>query len=171
MPYIEVDNGSKHNAFKWWGDIEESKKYCIATLNSTVSEFGGDSERVVLCGFSRGAIGCNVLGLHDDKIASLWRGFFCHSHYDGVREKTWYPHGEREQAIRRLHRLNGRPQWISHEVTVEPTREYLNQVAPDGPFTFEALPFPNHSDAWVLRDIPLRRDARQWLHNLLADKK
>ena len=41
---------------------------------------------VILCGFSRGAIGVNYIGLHDDQIAALWAGFITHDHYDGVLE-------------------------------------------------------------------------------------
>jgi len=34
-----------------------------------------DRAAVILSGFSRGAIGCNYLGLHNEEIAGLWLAF------------------------------------------------------------------------------------------------
>ena len=68
----------------------------------------------------------------------------------------------------RLERLRGRPQWISHESSVEAVATYLRSTGITGDFTLRALPFRNHTDAWVLRDIPLRREARAWLQRVLA---
>lgn len=167
MPFVEMADGTKRNALRWWGNVEETKRYCIATVRDICARFGGDADRVVLCGFSRGAIACNFIGLHDDEISSLWRAFFCHSHYDGVREKWPYPGADRASALTRLARLHGRPQWISHEGSVAETETYLRAHAAVGRFTFAALPFPNHTDTWILRDLPLRRQARAWLREVV----
>lgn len=166
MPFVEVAGGTKRNALKWWGDVEETKRYCVATVKDVCTRLGGDERRVVLCGFSRGAIACNFIGLHDDEIANLWRAFFCHSHYDGVREGWPYSGADRASAQRRLARLHGRPQWISHEESVATTEAYLRTTGVNGRFTFAALPFPNHTDTWLLRDLPLRQQARAWLHEV-----
>jgi hypothetical protein len=37
------------------------------------------------------------------------------------------------------------------------------------PFTFQAIRFRNHSDQWVLRDIPERQALRDWVRAVLAD--
>jgi hypothetical protein len=63
--------------------------------------------------------------------------------------------------------MRGRPQFISHESSVQETKAYLQAVAPNGAFTFQALPYRNHTDAWVLRDIPERRVLREWVQNVL----
>ncbi|MSU50483.1 MAG: hypothetical protein EXS37_15590 [Opitutus sp.] len=168
LPFVEVDATGKRNAPKWWGDVEETKRYCLATVKATCAEFGGDPKKVVVAGFSRGSIAGNFIGLHDDAIAALWCGFFCHSHYDGVRENWPYPGADRVSAAARLRRLNGRPQWISHEGSVAPTQEYLRGTGIAGAFTFETLNFRNHSGDWVLRDVPERRAARRWLEKILA---
>lgn len=170
LPCVDVsENGDKHNCLQWWGDVEETKRYCIATVRDTCERYGGDTTRVCLCGFSRGAIACNYIGLHDDAIASLWCGFFCHSHYDGVR--SWpYSESDGPAAIRRLRRLAGRPQWISHEMDISPVREFIRQNHIDGSFTLTHIPYPNHSAAWVLRDIPERAEARQWLRHVIGTK-
>ncbi len=168
LPFVEEDVAGKRNATKWWGDVEETKRYCRATVNAVCAAFGGDSRRVVLAGFSRGAIACNFIGLHDDTMASLWCAFFCHSHYDGVKETWPYAGADRSSAAVRLRRLNDRPQWICHEVSVGPTQDYLRGTGVTGAFTFQTLNFHNHSDQWVLRDIPERRAARRWLDNVFT---
>jgi hypothetical protein len=168
MPYVAVAGDRKENAITWWGDVEETQRYCRKTLAFVCERYGGDPKKVVLAGFSRGAIGCNYLGLHDDGIAGLWRAFFTFSHYDGVQ--NWgYAGADRAAALERLKRLNGRPQWISMEQSVEPLRAYVEGSGVKGSFTFQTIPFRNHSDQWVLRDIPERRAARAWLKKVLAD--
>jgi hypothetical protein len=164
LPFVETATG-KRNALKWWGDEAESARYAIETVQEVCAKYGGDPRRVVLMGFSRGAIACNHLGLRDDAIASLWCGMLCHSHYDGVRR--WpYPGSDRAAALARLQRLRGRPQFISHEGGTADTEAYLKSTGLTAPFTFVDFPYRNHTDTWALRDCELRRRARAWLHEI-----
>lgn len=164
LPY--VDKTGTRNERKWWGSLERTVEYCKTVVPRVCKAFGGDEDRVVLVGFSRGAIACNYIGLHDDEIASLWTAFVCHSHYDGVRR--WpYADSDRRAAARRLARLGDRPQWISHEQSVSETAAYLRDAYPSGRFTFAVLPFVNHTDRWVLRDVPMRSQMRLWLRAVL----
>lgn len=170
MPF--VDTTQQQNAKEWWGDVEATVAYCLKTVQRICTEYGGDASAVFLAGFSRGAIACNYIGLHDDDIAALWRGFICHSHYDGVQ--VWpYSGSDREAALVRLHRLGERPQWISHEATteiempLEATCRYLQQSYPTGRFTFQQMPFAAHTDTWVLWDTPERQALRQWFQHIL----
>jgi hypothetical protein len=169
LPFVDTKYGHKQNSTIWWGDVEETKRYCVATVRDVCARVGGDAKHVVLAGFSRGAIACNFIGLHDDEIASLWCGFFCHSHYDGVREGWPFPGADRASAMVRLQRLRGRPQWISQEKGgVVETEKYLRGTGVAGDFTFVPMPFDNHTDQWVLRDLPERTQAREWLRKVLA---
>ena len=163
MPFVEADANGKRNAVKWWGDVAETKRYCIATVKDVCARLGGDPDRLILAGFSRGSIACNFIGLHDDEIAKLWRAFICHSHYDGVREGWPYAGADRASALERLKRLRDRPQWISHEGGTQATESYLRSTGVEGRWTFQALPFRNHTDSWVLRDLPIRKALRDWL--------
>ena len=159
LPYVSEDG--QHNQRQWWGNTEATVEYCCRTVPRICAQTGGDPQAVLLAGFSRGAIACNYIGLRDDRIAELWCGFLCHSHYDGVR--SWgYPGDDGDAARRRLGRLNGRPQFISHEGSVQPARDFLNTCGASAPFTFIDLPYRNHTDTWVLRDIPERTALRLW---------
>lgn len=161
-----VDPAKKQVALNWWGDPDATAKYCVETVRHVCSELGGDPKAVVLTGFSRGAIACNYIGLRNDEIAALWCGMLPHSHYDGVRR--WpYADSDELSAAARLKRLGSRPQFISHETSIDATRDYLKRQSSEGKFTFLAIPFPNHSDQWVLKDIPERKAAREWLMDVI----
>lgn len=167
LPYLRGD-GAKL-AQTWWGDPpahdpSPTLRYAHAAIHETCLRHGGDSNRVVFCGFSRGAIAGNALGLHDDETARLWSAFFLFSHYDGVR--SWpFPGSDRASARARLQRLNGRPQFICGEGTqTDQTLAYLAEALPGATnLTFHATGFRNHSDAWILRPSPARAAARMWL--------
>lgn len=166
LPYVSRDR--KRNQLQWWGDVAATVDYCKKAVRAICRDYGGDPAAVFIAGFSRGAIACNFIGLHDDEIAGLWRGFIAHSHYDGVR-KWRYPGSDRRSAAERLKRLRGRPQFVSHEGSVEATRKYIESARVDGAFTFQALPYRNHTDSWVLRDIPERKALREWVARVLKD--
>jgi hypothetical protein len=166
LPFVSKTPKGGEVSLKWWGDVEETKRYCTATVREVCQDWNGNTQQVFLAGFSRGAIAANYIGLHDDAIASLWCGFVCHSHYDGVR-RWGYADDDADSALARLRRLKGRPQWISQEASVNSTKDYLQATGIPGSFTFVPLPFRNHSDQWVLRDLPERRTLRDWVNRCL----
>ena len=169
MPYVRIVGAQKDNAILWWGDLEETQRYCLKTVALVCDAYGGDAKRLVLAGFSRGAIGCNYIGLRDDAIAPIWRAFITFSHYDGQLTQWGYPGADRASALSRLKRLKGRPQFISMENSVESIRQYLGSTGIAGDFTFQTIRFRNHSDQWVLRDVPERKALRDWLRRALGD--
>jgi hypothetical protein len=160
-------------AITWWGnppayDPQPTLKYLRETVKSVCHDYGGDESKVVLCGFSRGAIACNYLGLYDDETARLWCGFLSYSHYDGV--KTWpYPLSDRESALVRLKRLGNRPQFICGEGSnAQVTETYLRPLLPSANLTFLSTGFRNHNDAWTLRPSPARDKAKEWLKRVVS---
>ncbi len=166
LPYL--NNAGTANVTRWWGnapkyDAGPTVAYCKKVVPWICQQYGGDPDRVVLCGFSRGAIACNFLGLHDDEVAKLWRVFIPYSHYDGVRRWN-YPGSDKTSALIRLKRLGNRQQFICHEGNgVQATRKFLRESMPNGPFTFHPTGFRNHNDAWLLRPSPTRKALRLWL--------
>ncbi len=166
MPFVDTVN--RRNAITWWGDAAATVDYCLKAVRLVCETYGGDPSAVIAAGFSRGAIGTNYIGLRDDLIADIWLAFFPYSHYDGVR--SWTPGDRPADALERLKRLKGRASFLTHEVSVDPTRLYLDTTGVRAPFTLRALPYRNHNDAWTLRDIPLRREARAWLRDTVRAK-
>jgi hypothetical protein len=66
--------------------------FIVSTVKHVVSTYNGDPTRVVLAGFSRGAIGVNYLGLANDAIAALWCASIAYTHYDGQPEDAQRPY-------------------------------------------------------------------------------
>ena len=174
-----VAEGRRENAVTWWGDLDATLDYCKTNVVRVCEQFGGDPENVLLCGFSRGAIGCNFLGLADDEIAGVWKGFITHDHYDGIRE--WpYEGCDRASALTRLERLDGRPQLICQNGTTREIETYLGPHAGLGEFTFLDVPvaalfdIPEgnvihpHTDLWMSKENLQRRRARAWLSKTIG---
>ena len=172
MPYVQL--GGLSNATRWWGDRQATIDYCKTNLPRILAEFGGDPDNLVIVGFSRGAIACSYIGLADDQIASLWKGVFAHDHFDGQQE--WgYPHDDRDCALARLSRLDGRPVLVSGI-----GNDYLKNHQDLAQFTFLPVPVTEiydilegpvlheHTDAWMHRDSESRRAARRWLEDVVG---
>ena len=177
LPYISKD-GSK-NEVTWWGDTQATIDYALKNVPRTCQKFGADPDRVILCGFSRGAIAVSYLGLHNDEISKLWSGFVAHDHFDGVKEwrKPWGSPLDKYQkeATQRLARLKGRPLFICQQNSTKATRDFLTDRVPLTNITFLDVPvsqifpaFPNpiakhpHTDRWPLIHSPSRDSAWEW---------
>lgn len=168
MPFISKDG--TQNQLSWWGDRERSIEYTIEAVNNICREFGGDTSKVFLAGFSRGAIACNYIGLHNDKIAGLWTGFIANTHYDGVRTDWGYPDCDAQSAIERLNRLKGRPQIIISEKNGPlDSRNFIEQLGVKGDFTYLTIPYRNHDPRWILQNINERQLLRKWIRDRLFE--
>ncbi|TWT68477.1 hypothetical protein [Crateriforma conspicua] len=185
LPY--VDESGKRNAPNWWGDIDATVHYAKVNVPRIIRRFNADPDAVFLCGFSRGAIGVSLIGLHDDEIASHWTAFVTHDHFDGVRQWRSTDWGSplddyREQAIRRIKRAGNRPWLVSQNGNIDPTKDFLRaSLSHTEHFTFlpvntrEALgEFPNalakaaHTDAWLLKPSRYRTSAWNWVNDVLS---
>ena len=180
MPYVE--KGRKENAVTWWGDKQATVDYCKANLPRICKQFGGDLDNVFICGFSRGAIGASYIGLADDDIAALWKGMFTHDHFDG--QKKWaYPDSDRASALKRLARLKGRPVLVCGQRASHVRDRFLKDHLDLARFTFLDVPTSkmfkipegqfvhSHTDLWMHRQSKCRQQARNWLQDLLNEKR
>lgn len=172
LPYISSERTIQT---RWWGDVEATLDYCRKVIRRVCEDFGGDHSAVFLCGFSRGAIGCGYLGLHDDAVADIWLGFVAYSHFDGVIDSWGYAGADRASARRRLRRIAGRASYLCGEPAdpkhnVAATREYIEASRVPGAFTFRELSFRNHNDAWTLRPSEDRQHLRDWIARTLRDR-
>lgn len=170
VPYLNAKGDQV--AIKWWGDAptydpQPTIKHLRESVPSICRDFSGDPTKVVLAGFSRGAIACGYLGLHDEETSKLWCAFFAYSHFDGV--KKWpYPSSDRESALTRLQRLANRPVFICGEGSnAQETESHLRPLLPKADLTFLSTGFRNHNDAWTLRHSDARDQAREWLHRVV----
>jgi hypothetical protein len=192
LPNVAVDGG--HNEVTWWGDVEATVAYAKQNVPRICAEFGGDPGRVLVCGFSRGAIGVNFIGLHDDEIAKLWCGFVSHDHYDGEKEwagTSWGAPLEdyRRGAAERLARLAGRPALICEGGSTARTKAWLDSsgvpvesvkyldVRIDEIFPrLPCEPAPGlvvvngHTDRWTLVESHDTATARAWVERAIAPK-
>jgi hypothetical protein len=188
LPYIS-DDGNE-NVVKWWGDTDATVAYAKRNVSRIIKDLGADPNAVFLCGFSRGAIGVNYIGLHDDQIARLWTAFITHDHFDGVRgwRNTawgWPPDQYRAEATKRLRRVGNRPYLVSQNGTDRDTEDYVRSVlSGDNNFTFLSVnteeilgAFPNtfapaaHTDRWLLKPSRYRTAAWAWINGVAIGEK
>ncbi len=183
LPYVAKDR--RKNERTWWGDIDATVGYAKTNIPRICDEFGGEPKKVVLCGFSRGAIGVSFLGLHDDEVAKLWCGLWAHDHFDGMLEWKGQPWGSplaryREEAAVRLRRLQGRPVLISQAYPGNQTRDFVEPLAAKnvdyltidmgvlyGKFPNDAVKHP-HNDRWPLRESAAASQVRAWFVRVTA---
>lgn len=78
MPFIDRAGGTI--AESGWGDPDDTADYVIRMVDDVCHRFGGDRDNLVLTGFSRGALACGFIGLRNDRIAALWKGFHASRH-------------------------------------------------------------------------------------------
>jgi hypothetical protein len=98
MPFLTSDLGSRTTiSTSWWGCPEATPRgdckaaynatptidYAVRTVELMIERYGGDPKRVMVTGWSRGAIACGAIGLANDRIAKLWRVFMPYAHQDG----------------------------------------------------------------------------------------
>jgi hypothetical protein len=192
LPFVAADG--HRNAPTWWGDESATIAYAKANVPRICREFGGDPGRVVLCGFSRGAIAVSFIGLADDEIAALWCGLVTHDHFDGERQwgTAWGSPLDRYRAAARgrLARLGARPLLVCQAGGTAGIRRWLDSTGL--PFEgasyldvrigdiFPVLPQrlapgieakSTHTDRWVLVDSPDTERARAWVARVLADEQ
>lgn len=99
MPFLSAELGNLTEiSTYWWGcpssdasrpcsaaefDITPTIKYLHSALSQAIDLYGGDPERVVVTGWSRGAIATGAIGLYDDATSRLFKAFVPYSHLDG----------------------------------------------------------------------------------------
>jgi len=190
LPFVAADG--RGNAPTWWGDEAATIAYAKVNVPRICREFGGDPDRVILCGFSRGAIAVSFIGLADDEIAALWCGLVTHDHFDGVREWSGTAWGApldryRAAARARLVRLGARPLLVCQTGGTSGIRRWLDSTGLPLPGVtyldvrigeiFPVLPHEiapglvatnSHTDRWTLVDSPDTRQAREWVAGILA---
>ena len=188
LPCISEDHAD--NAVRWWGDERATVAYAKRYVPAIVEEFHADSRAIFLCGFSRGAIGVNYIGLHDDEIARLWTAFVSHDHFDGVKEWRRTDWGSplksyRQAAIERLRRVGGRPYLVSQNRSAAANEAFIRSALTEAESrncTFHSVPvsriigpLPNqfgkttHTDRWLFKPSPNRQEVWRWMNSVVSE--
>lgn len=126
-----------------------------AVMADLCANWGGDPDRLFLCGFSRGAIACGYIGLRDEDIAGLWKGFIACQHYDGSWGTTM------EDAVTRAPRFQGKA-IFQVDNDREKYRSVVEATAPEVRWSWGQSGLNYHSPAMFLDGRPLLREVRAW---------
>jgi len=180
LPFVA--KGGQTTEVTWWGDTDATVAYAKKCISRLVERGWADPQRIILCGFSRGAIAVSYIGLHDDEIAKIWAGFLTHDHFDGTVEWKKTDWGTplakyQAEAATRLRRVKGRPFWVGQNKSTAKTQEFLAAQGLSGPNyhfcdipideIFKALPEQErphpHTDLWALLPSKQADEARVWL--------
>ncbi|MEK0446060.1 MAG: hypothetical protein RLZZ399_1381 [Verrucomicrobiota bacterium] len=158
MPF--VDRAAGKIAEDGWGNADDTADYALRMVEEICTRFGGDRQNVLLTGFSRGAIACGYIGLRNDRIAALWKGFHACQHYDGDGWRGATLSGALERAAR------FRGQAVFHTDNPQKTFQPLMDVMKvPVKWTQSGLRF--HSTAMFLDDRPSTQELREWFWKLV----
>jgi len=152
LPFVDAaGNVAEHG----WGDPDATADFCMRAVEDVCERFGGDRTRLVLTGFSRGAIACGYIGLRNDTIAGLWRGLHCCQHYDGDGWNGSTPEG----AMERARRFRGTSVFHTDNAA-EKVQPFVDALGV--PATIVSSGLNAHSCAMFLDDRESTRQLRDW---------
>jgi sialate O-acetylesterase len=152
LPYVRAGGlDEEHNG---WGDPELTAAYARAALEDAIAHFGGDSNRLLLAGFSRGAYGADYIGLRDNNIADVWHGFILSQ---GHPKSSGGWNGSSTGFANRLARLGTRPVFLSRATW---------EGAPDTTSADPGLGSNVHADIGFLEQSTAADTLRTWLQRV-----
>lgn len=144
-----------------WGDADQTADYAIRMMEHVCDRWGGDRKNLFLAGFSRGALACGYIGLRNDRIAPLWKGFHACQHYDG----DGWRGATLESALERASRWKG----LSVFQTDNPQSRFqavMDAMKTDVVWSDSGL--GAHATTMFLDDRPSTLRLRQWFQDLVS---
>jgi hypothetical protein len=160
LPFL--DRASGRIVENGWGNADETADYAVRMVAEVCEKFGGDPDRVVLTGFSRGAIACGYIGLRNERIAALWKGFHACQHYDG----GGWNGADMPGALGRATRFKG----VAVFQTDNPREKYqavMDAMKTEVTWADSGLHW--HSTAMFLDDRPSTKQLRDWFWRLVGE--
>lgn len=158
LPFVAEDGSIAESG---WGDPDRTVAHTLAMIDDICERFGGDRENLFLTGFSRGALACGYIGLRDDRIAPLWKGFHACQHYDG----DGWNGATMEGALERAKRFRG----IGVFQTDNPPDKFAAVMeAMQVPVVWEQSGLEAHATAMFLDDRPSTEALRKWFWEMVA---
>lgn len=161
LPYVDRPNGTIAEYGFGSNNGADTAAHLMAVVDDLCENWGGDRDRLFLSGFSRGAIGCGYIGLRDDKIAALWKGFIACQHYDG---SGWGP-SQMDGAVRRAPRFKGT---AIAQIDNSPKKyqAVVDATNPQVKWTWLNSGLGYHATAMFLDDRPSMQELRKWFREV-----
>ena len=159
LPFI--DAAADRIVTDGWGDPDDTADYALRVVEHLSDRFGADRSKLVLTGFSRGAIACGFIGLRNERIASLWKAFHLCQHFDG----DGWNGSDLAGAVARARRFRGAAVFHTDnlEQAVRPVTEAMGV-----PTQFVDSGLGAHATAMFLDDRESTRCLRRWFRTLVA---
>jgi hypothetical protein len=152
---------------RWYGDNPlSSVNFWLAVLDDLNSRLSVAKDKIILSGFSRGAIGVCCIGNYNDEIASKWSAYFAHSHFDGCCIPI-------PGLDMRLNRIGKKKVLITvgeNDLAKGCSKEAYEKLLRKGhAVSYIEVPSLEHSPFWILENSESAENARNWLKNLFTE--
>lgn len=165
VPFI--DNTGYILRSYWGKDPSSIVDFWLAVLNDLNARFCIDNDKIVLSGFSRGAVSTSYIGNYNDEIASKWAAYFAHSHFDGCCQTLL---GNTNERIARIQKKKVLISVGEQDIAKKCSRgAYENLLKGGYSVTYIEVPDLDHSPFWILEDSESAEEARNWLRNLFTE--
>jgi len=162
LPFVDRPKGEIAEAGFGSKEGEDTTVYALAVIEDICANWGGDRGKLFLSGFSRGAIACGYIGLRNDKIASLWKGFVACQHYDGSKWRQ----SKMEEAVVRAPRFKGKA-IFQVDNSQEKYQPVVDATRPSVKWTWIKSGLGYHATAMFLDERPAMKQLRQWFRGLV----
>lgn len=160
VPYI--NNEGKVSG---WYFPESTVNYWLAVLDDLNAKFSIDNKKIVIAGFSLGAMATSGIGNWNDTISSKWAGYFAHAHFDKCCYRQAGDYKERLGRFKNkkvLITVGGRDP--AKRCSLKCYKRLLEKkVTVD----FMEIPDVTHSPKWILEDSEYAEYARRWLNSII----
>ena len=167
-----VDTTGQILKSSWGKDPLSTVNFWLAVLHDLSAKFHIFEDRIILAGFSRGAVSTSYIGNYNNEIKSKWCAYFAYAHFDGCCQTCL---GDPDKRIKRI---NGRKVLIAvgeNDTAKKCSKEaYLKLKAYGFPATYiehhdihtDKCLNLSHNPFWILEDSEPAQKAREWLKDL-----
>lgn len=165
VPFIN-EEGEILKAY-WGSNPLSTVNLWLEVLADLNKRFPVDNDKIILSGFSRGAVSTVYIGNYNDTIGSKWAAYFAHSHFDGCCQILL------GNSKERLNRIGGRKILISAgEIDYAKNcsyNAYKKLVSIGSRATYIEIPNADHTPHWALEESESTEKAQHWLNTLFSE--
>jgi len=165
VPFV-TNTGSILRSY-WGKDPLSTVSFWLAVLDDLNSKFRIANDKIVLAGFSRGAVSTSYIGNYNDEISSKWCAYFAHSHFDGCCQTLL---GSSDERINRIQKKKVLITVGEKDIAKKCSQGAYEKLIKKGcSATYIEVPDLKHSPSWILEDSESAYKAREWLRDLFTN--